>query len=162
MDDTDLDPTTLEPDELAPMLRAWAKGLYTTEAAVELLIAHDHWLRRRDFLGRCTWACTDGWLGGETVPMAGIDWDTVAAATSLSNQNGLAGSSSEVQVLQLAASLAGATMQDSLLGLLAGLDQANTRFVLQAIAHRQGWHEHGITADITGRFTPDDGAPVPR
>ncbi len=32
------------------MLRAWAKGLFSTEAAVELLIGHGSWLYREDFL----------------------------------------------------------------------------------------------------------------
>ena len=34
-------------DDLAAALRAWAKGLFSAEAAVELLIGHRSWLHRR-------------------------------------------------------------------------------------------------------------------
>ena len=37
-------------DDLAAALRAWAKGLFTAEAAVELLIGHRSWLYREEFL----------------------------------------------------------------------------------------------------------------
>src|SRR5215218_6220857 len=58
---TSIDPTTLTSEELAPMLRAWASGLFPSEAAVELLIAHGVWPHRRDFRFTLVDAVDDGW-----------------------------------------------------------------------------------------------------
>src|SRR4051812_37696114 len=98
-----IDPTTLTPTQLAPMLRAWAAGLYPSEAGVELLIAHGHWLRRRDFLTSLVDALDDGWgRHGEVVPMASIDWERVETFVAQAGA-----SSSEAAILRFAASLAG-------------------------------------------------------
>jgi hypothetical protein len=86
--------------------------------------------------------------------MAGVDWETVAAATRPGDPGSLGGSSSEVRVLMLAASLAGVTVADSLGNMLSSLDEANTRLVLDAVAHRTGWHEHGLSAHVTGHVAP--------
>ena len=86
------------------MLRAWAAGLYPSEAAVELLIAHGGWLRRRDFLASLVDAVDDGWgPRGQVVPMASIDWERVEGFLAQAHA-----SSSEAALLRLAASLAGA------------------------------------------------------
>ncbi len=46
-----VDPTDLTPLQVRRRLRAWAAGMGShVHAAVELLIGHDTWLRRRDFL----------------------------------------------------------------------------------------------------------------
>jgi hypothetical protein len=46
-----VDPTDLTPLQIRRRMRAWAAGMDPhVHAAVELLIAHDSWLRRRDFL----------------------------------------------------------------------------------------------------------------
>jgi hypothetical protein len=59
------------------MLCTWAAGLYPSEAAVELLIAHGRWPRRRDFL-TCLVDAVDGWgPRGEIVHIASIDWEPV-------------------------------------------------------------------------------------
>jgi hypothetical protein len=143
---TTVDPTTLTADELAPMLRAWASGLFASEAAVELLIAHDVWARRRDFLFTLVDAVDDGWAPrGAVVPMTAIDWDRVEALLASAPA-----SRSEISVLRLAASLAGSTVSRPLHDATAGLDETNTTLVLNAIAHRCGWHERGTTRLITG------------
>jgi hypothetical protein len=101
-----LDPETISPDQLATMLRAWAAGLYTSEAAVELLIAHGQWLARRDFRQALVDAVDDGWgRGGDVVPMASIDWDGVPDFLA---QPEVGASSSEVTILKFAASMVGA------------------------------------------------------
>jgi hypothetical protein len=148
----EIDATTLTPSDLAPMLRAWASGLYPSEAAVGLLIAHGHWLRRNDFLSRLVDAIDDGWgPRGTVLPMAAVDWSGVAELAAQAPA-----SSSELSVLRLAASLAGAADAGSLLEATASLDDTNGRHVLDALAHRFGWHERGTVHVVTGH---QDGAP---
>ena len=143
-----LDPETISPDQLATMLRAWAAGLYTSEAAVELLIAHGHWLVRGDFRQALVDAVDDGWgRGGDVVPMASIDWDAVG---DFLEQPDVGASSSEVTILKLAASMAGARGPTSLMEITGSLDETNARLVLDALAHRFGWHERGTTFTVTG------------
>ena len=142
------------------MLRAWASGLFASEAAVELLIAHDVWLRRRDFLFTLVDAVDDGWgPRGAVVPMAAIDWDRVEAFLLSAPA-----SRSEIAVLRLAASLAGSTVSRPLHDATAGLDETNTTLVLNAIAHRCGWHERGTSRLINGTLGESgadvDGAPA--
>jgi hypothetical protein len=146
-----LDPQTLDTDDLAAMLRAWAAGFHPDEAAVGLLIAHAHWLPRRDFRARQIDAVEDGWgRGGTVLPMASIAWDAVP--TFLDDPD-VPASSSEATVLRLAASLAGVTI-GSVRDLTSHLDHDNAGLALDAIAHRCGWHEHGQTRTITGHLTP--------
>src|SRR3954451_3595560 len=134
---TSIDPTTLTSEELAPMLRAWASGLFASEAAVELLIAHDVWPRRRDFLFTLVDAVDDGWgPPGSVVPMAEIDWDRVEAFLVSAPA-----SRSEISVLRCAASLAGAAVNGPLRDATASVDETNSVRILNAIAHRCGWHE---------------------
>jgi hypothetical protein len=86
--------------------------------------------------------------------MASIDWDRVEAFLATA-----AASSSEVAVLRLAASLAGATTSTPLRDLTGGLDDTNSALVLNALAHRYGWHQRGRVCLVTGTFTaPTDGA----
>jgi hypothetical protein len=146
-----LDPTAFDPGELAAMLAAWAEGYYPSEAAVGLLThgAGGQWLRRRDFLTACVEAVDDGWSREGAVPMAVIDWDAVEAFLA----GGAAASSGELSVLRAAASLAGANA-GSLCEVTASLDVTNLGHVLDAIAHRSGWHEHGFTRTVTGQQSP--------
>ena len=142
-----LDPETISPDQLATMLRAWASGLYAGEAAVDLLIAHGTWLARRDFRQALVDAVDDGWgRGGGVEPMASIDWDAVG---HFLERPEVGASASEVCILKLAASMAGAR-GPSLMEFTASLDEANARLVLDALAHRFGWHERGISHTVTG------------
>jgi hypothetical protein len=149
-----LDPTTFTPDQLADMLHAWADGLYTDEAAVGLLITHRTWLTRRDFLTSCVDAIDDGWTREGSAAMASIDW---ARAARLAYDAPC--STSESAVLRLAASLAGTSTGD-LATLTRGLDVTNIARLLEALAHRAGWHESHHAYTVTGHQHPATAAPT--
>jgi hypothetical protein len=133
-----LDPTTLTPEQLMASLHAWADGSFSDESAVNLLAVHGTWLARRDFLKECVDAVDDGWTRDGSSPMAIVDWDAAARFVRTA-----AVSTSEVAVLRLACSIAGVET-GALRELTAGLDPSNTARVLDALAHRAGWHERGI------------------
>jgi len=137
------DAVALSLDQIATALRAWARGLYPLEAAVELLIAHDTWLRRSDFRRSALWISDDGPI------LIGVDW---AAAGDLAER--APASRSEISMLTVATSLASHHPAPRLGDLLSGLDRANVALVLHAIAHTAGWHERGTAALVTGQF-PD-------
>lgn len=122
-------------------LRAWAKGMYTTEAATELLL--------RAFGGKFA-APGNPWVHTSTGPegpgqvKAWIDFEGIPAeAGPLSG--------GERRFLLLAASLA-ENVPVVLGDVVSGLDRENLDLVLAAIAHAGGSHEH---SDI--RFN-DDGS----
>jgi hypothetical protein len=118
---------------LESALRACAAGIYTLEAGVGLLIAHDIFLHRADFTGRFIHhgiSITDG-----TTEMADIDW--AAAATALDTGK-LPCSGSEHRILKLAASLAAGTPV-SLRDTTTGLDRHNIQRLTSAI-HHASWH----------------------
>lgn len=111
-------------------LRAWAKGLYPLEAAVELLVGFaggrfatpgHPWIQPSDQPGR--W-----WLDPSR-----ISNDTIGAL-----------SGGEQRVLRIVSSLAGGEPVD-LSENLSGLDRPTTGLVLAAVAHAAGSHEQ---ADI--------------
>ena len=123
--------------ELHDDLRAWARGDYPTEAAVELLIRHGRfvydgapWIMRR--------------LGAGGVP-AGRSID---AASLLSDTAAYSGG--ERRVAAIAASLLDrhdVTLSD----VLPGLDRPTLDLVLAAFAHAGGSHEHSVlTYDDAG------------
>ena len=147
---TAIDPTTLDPGELAEMLAAWADGDYATEAAVGLLThaAGGLWLRRNDFRAACIEAVDNGWSRHGAVPMAVIDWDDVRTFLDA----GVPASSGEASVLRTAASLAGVDA-GPLREVTASLDVGNLGQVLDALAHRAGWHEHHLSRTVTGHQT---------
>lgn len=100
-------------------------------AALELLIGHQRWLRRGDFI--------DGFvelspgLAGETA-IAVVDW---AAAIEAFEAGRLPCSSSEGAVLGIAASLAAGLLVD--LGVaLSGLDETNLGLVAAAVVRAGG------------------------
>jgi hypothetical protein len=144
-----IDPTTVGPGDLAVMLAAWAKGDYPSEAAVGLLThaAGGLWLRRRDFLTACVEAVDDGWSGQGPVPMAVIDWTAVARFIDA----GVPASSGELGVLRAAASLAGAEV-GPLREVTASMDVTNLGLLLDAVAHRAGWHERHVARTVTGHL----------
>jgi ADP-ribose pyrophosphatase YjhB (NUDIX family) len=115
---------------LATPLRAHARGIYTLEAAVELLIAHRTWLHRDDFHDR--FVHTTSSSGHPTT--AHIDWP--AAITALDTGE-LPCSSSQDRILRLAASLADGILVD-LRTSLNGLDATNHALLVQAIHHSNG------------------------
>lgn len=142
---TVLDPTTLTPSELAPMLRAWAEGVPSQEAAANLVISHGVWLQRPDFLHECVVAVDNGMHGGTRVPMAAISWQKAAAYLEQAPA-----SRTEVAVLRLACSIGG--VDTGALGdLTSGLDPSNTARVLDAVAHGASWHRQGIQHTVDGR-----------
>ena len=139
---TTIDAETLTAQALAPMLRARAAGLLAGEAAVELLIRHDVWLHRTDFRAALVDAVDDGWgSGGSIEPLAAVDWDAVETYLETA-----VCARSEAAILRMAASLAGVTVRDSLLAMTSSLDDVNATLVLDALAHRFGWHERGLAA----------------
>ena len=69
-----------DPADLTAALRAHARGLHTSEAAIELLIGNASWLHRSDFVHPFVHTAT-GLIDG--TPMASIDWTT--AITALNN-----------------------------------------------------------------------------
>ncbi|HEY8722185.1 hypothetical protein [Pengzhenrongella sp.] len=135
------DVSALTFDQLTTGLRAWARGLYPLEAAVEVLLAHRGWLHRADFR-RATLRISDG-----RPSCVGIDW---AAAAQFAGRAPASGS--EIAMLRIAISIAGREIYRPLGDLLSGLDAANITIVLNAIAHTAGWHERGTVALITGGF----------
>lgn len=103
-------------------LRAWAKGIYGTEAAVELLA--------RAFDGRFA---EPGW---PWIRDNGRAW--LEAEEILNHAGALSGG--ERRLLEVVASLAGAHSVD-LADVLAGLDRSTTELVLAAMSHAAGTHE---------------------
>lgn len=122
---------TREPHQAANALRNWAQGWLPYEAAVELLIAHDTWLHRSDFLDRFL---VDE--GDAVWP----DWHQAAAIVRLGV---LPSTETERQVLGIACELAGYSTGWTWDRLLTGLDRHNTKLVLDAVAHATGHPEAG-------------------
>jgi hypothetical protein len=115
----------LDLDQLADCLRANAAGYFPSEAATELLIGHANWLRRDDFLTACVDYDHDG-----TTPVVWIDWAAVPTFLATAPC-----SSSEARILCLVAELEGEDTGRPLVDLLSGLDDTNSRLVLDAVAH---------------------------
>jgi hypothetical protein len=119
---------TTAPSELHAALRAWAKGIYPTEAATELLIRSgaattgDPWIQPGD---------DPGWWW--------VDFEALAHALN----EGTHHSGGERRILSIAASLGGHSPDGFRLGdALPGLDRAHLALVLAATAHAGGSHEH--------------------
>lgn len=125
-------------------LRAWAAGDYGIEAAVDLLAAHHTWLTRPDFRDLCVISTADHLVENFHMPRAWLDFDKAGA---IAGGGTLPASSSELQILAIAAGLADAPTSRPLGDLIRGLDTANLALVLDAIAHTGGWHEHRATPD---------------
>jgi hypothetical protein len=117
---------------LAESLRACARGIYPDEAAIELLIGHDTFLRRGDFTRHIT---TDEHNHrGNGAAHAAIDW--AAAATAL-DTGALPCSGGERRILRLAASLAAGLPAD-LRDIFTGLDDRNLTLAISAFMHASG------------------------
>ncbi|MFF2347684.1 ABC transporter ATP-binding protein [Pseudarthrobacter sp. NPDC058119] len=120
-------------------LRAWARGMYTTEAATELLL--------KAFGGKFA-APGNPWVHTSTEPegpnqvRAWIDFAAVPEEVGPL-------SGGERRFLMLAASLA-EDVPVVLGDLVSGLDRENLDLVLAAIAHAGGSHQH---SDV--RFNED-------
>ncbi|OAD97689.1 ABC transporter ATP-binding protein [Arthrobacter sp. OY3WO11] len=112
-------------------LRAWARGMYTMEAATELLI--------RGFGGKFAapgnpWVHTSAEPQGPGQVSAWIDF------ASIPKEAGVL-SGGERRFLLLAASLA-EDVPVTLGDFVSGLDRENLDLVLAAIAHAGGSHQH--------------------
>jgi hypothetical protein len=123
---------THAPVPLHAALRAQAKSLHASEAATELLISHRAWLRRTDFRDR--YIHHGASITDSHTHMAEIDWP--AAITALDHGD-LPSSSSEQQMLRLAASIADGLPVD-LRDTLTGLDDRNINLVITAVLHTSG------------------------
>ncbi len=117
---------------LAESLRACARGIYPDEAAIELLICHDTFLRRGDFTRHITTGEHDH--RGNGAGHAAIDW--AAAATAL-DAGALPCSGGERRILRLAASLAAGLPAD-LRDIFTGLDDRNLTLAISAFMHASG------------------------
>lgn len=120
--------------EVHEALRAWARGIYPTEAAAELLIrtgmvsTGDSWVQPGD---------DPGWWW--------INFEELARALNA----GTAHSGGERRLLSIAASLGGHSPDGfQLADALPGLDRKHLGLVLAAVAHAGGSHEHHDTSAL--------------
>jgi hypothetical protein len=125
--------------QLPAELRAHAYGVLCAEAAAEILISHRTWLYREDFVDTFVNA---GWELASDVPMAYVNWP--AALTAL-DAGSLPCSSSEAQILRIAASIAEGIPVD-LRENLTSLDTYNTNLVTRAVIHTAG-HRRQLGTD---------------
>ena len=117
-------------DDLAAAIRAWAKGWLPAEAAAELLVAHQGWLLREDFLQVAVEA---GWEPFRDREIAAVDFAAAAEAV----QGVLPCSDGERQVLLVAASIAAGIPVDLREAALC-MDAVNAARAARAICHAAG------------------------
>lgn len=110
-------------------LRAWSRGSYAEEAAVELLA--------RAFGGRLA---SSGWPW--VVPCDRNGWFWLDAEAIWTGAGMLSGG--ERRLLNVVAALVGGQPLADLGGTLAGLDRHNLGLVLAAFAHAGGSHEEQL------------------
>lgn len=122
--------------DAADAIRAWAKGIYSMEAAAELLI-------RAGLASRGPWLTE---FGGPGPRMIAINVDKLAAEAEAGWMSG-----SEAHVASIAASLLGGPAVD-LSEALSGLDRPTAALVLAAMSHATGSHEHGGVTIINGHL----------
>ncbi len=124
--------TSIQPQEsgLAAAVRAGAGGLYSLEAACELLISAG-WLHRDDFT---RFVSTGTSLTDGVTELAHIDWQAVITSRETGH---LPCSSGENRILRLAASIAAGIPVD-LNETLCGLDQTSISLVVRALRHANG------------------------
>jgi hypothetical protein len=155
--------STLPVPRLAALLRHNARGWYPTEAATELLIAHERWLHHSDFLLSCVWASPNGgvvdgppvWFDEFDPPRwfedfytdTAVDDRPVGTSPDQITSAGISWddvpqfldrvgcSGSEARILRIAAELAGIDTGQPLAELLSSLDGTNSSLVIQAVAH---------------------------
>jgi hypothetical protein len=138
------------------VLQVWARGLSGLESAVGLLVRHRFWLGRSDFLAVAVETERDSASGDLA---AWVDFDAAIAALKSGR---LPCSSSQAQLLQIAASLAIDTPV-ALGAALCGLDERAARAVASAVLHAAG-HEHRFwaTGAVPAAASDSDEASVPR
>lgn len=105
-------------NEQLTSLRKWASDYGPrVSAAVELLVWHEHWLHRPDFLGICVDTDIDG--------ITWINWTKARAA----HDAGLRGSTSELAVLDFAIALGEDRYRFNIMG------DAHSKAIVQAITN---------------------------
>ena len=134
-----MDAAMAEPSsEITDQLRQWSRGMYTTEAATELLIrAH-----------RGVFASIERPWVKPTDHAYWIDFPAVTEHLS-------AYSGGEQRLLRIAASIGSNEAPPVRLGeVLGGLDRPTLRLVLAGVAHAGGSHQHSsLVIDRNGRAT---------
>ncbi len=115
---------------LADAVRAGAAGLYSLEAACDLVICAG-WLHRDDF---ARFVSTVTSITDDVTELAHIDWQS---AISSRDAGLLPRGNGENQILRLAASIAAGIPVD-LNDALCGLDQASISLVVRAVRHANG------------------------
>ena len=121
--------------DLEVSLRAWARGMYTTEAAAELLIRAGH--------------ARPGapWLVDAGDGRTGIEPTRLLASTGTM-------SGGERRLVDVALSLLSNDHPVDLGDAISGLDRHGVDLVLAALAHASGSHEHsGFAYDQDGKPT---------
>ena len=118
----------------------WAKGLFSTEAAVELLIGHGPWLYREDFLEI---AVESGREIADGAVMTAVDWEAAVAALDVGR---LPCSGGEGRVLRIAASIAAGVPVD-LREAVTGLDENNAMLAAAAVLHAAGCRDLRMAAE---------------
>jgi hypothetical protein len=108
----------------------WAKGWLPTEAAAELLISHQGWLLREDFLQVAVEVWWEPFRGRH---VAAVDFAAAAEAV----QGVLPCSDGERQVLLVAASIAGGIPVDLREAALC-MDAGNAALAARAVCHAAG------------------------
>jgi hypothetical protein len=121
---------------LAAALRAHAEGLYCAQAAVELLIGHQRWLCREDFVGRFVRLVPH--VAGDGV-LAVVAWRAAVRALSTGR---LPCSGGEGRVLRIAASIAEGVPVD-LAECLSTIDSVNIGLVVDAVYRAGGYAAPG-------------------
>lgn len=122
--------TDLPFGQLIDALRAAAEGIPATEAAVELLIAHNgdgHWLRREPFLRDVVLLEDDG------KRYADVDWESLGEAARRPG-NAMFDTDSEIGVLRVACSIARGWLGDA----LSSCDRGNVELIVDAVRHAGG------------------------
>jgi hypothetical protein len=124
--------TAIQPRKpgLADAVRAGAAGLYSLEAACDLVTGAG-WLHRDDFT---RFISTGTSLTGGVTELACINWQSVISSRDAGL---LPCSSGENRILRLAASIAAGIPVD-LNDALSGLDQASITLVIRAVRHANG------------------------
>jgi hypothetical protein len=120
-------------------MRAWAKGLLCLEAAVELLIGHQSWLFRGDFLAIAVEPGQEVFSGRE---MAVVDFGAAAGALEAGV---LPCSGGEGRMLRIAASIAEGVPVD-LREAVTGLDESNAGLAAAAVLHAAGQRNLRVAA----------------
>ena len=126
--------TGMGQQETATGLRAWAAGSLAMSAGVELLI--------RSFAGRFALPARP-WIRREPGGRVWVDVGVLHAHSGVL-------SGGERRVLDVVAALLDET-PIAITDVVAGLDRANLRLVLAALAHAGGSHEHAdVVVDVDG------------